>query len=330
MVGIKRQRSMGGGGGGGGIKNKKINTNNDISSDSGTQESLSQGSSFSPVPKEKEKEREREKEKEGRRKSDVNSPKRHHHFTNSNIVVVGTPANHLTTLLLNRLIFLDNARGWDGGGGGGTFLNSVDLLEIIADLVLAFATVAGCIHRYEAGAASPLHKLQHALGKGESVPCTAVSYMLHKLLPHNRSVIVSEDGEVEGKKMYLKVRPRASAASEAASIAMKGGKELRAESRAQRIQKPFFTPFSSLFQTRNRIKTSQNTARVLCALVSRPGQSRRMVVHALSRALNAKNLGRGGSHAEKELWALISWGELTSGIASPKSTKGELQDVGDR
>mmetsp|Transcript_9044 Transcript_9044/g.11092 ORF Transcript_9044/g.11092 Transcript_9044/m.11092 type:complete len:4662 (-) Transcript_9044:66-14051(-) len=109
------------------------------------------------------------------------------------ILLNGTPANHITSLLLSQLISTTSGTP-PPSSGTATFLRTVDYLDLLADLVLVLPACAAAIHRYKLP--SPLLKSHN----------TAVGYVLHTLLPQKRNVtVVATDTDSKKNRMTVKL-----------------------------------------------------------------------------------------------------------------------------
>lgn len=218
----------------------------------------------------------------------------------SNIVLNGSPSNHIIGLLLTELIrAVECEKQTEDANVFGAisedsmrFLLVVDYLEVLADLVLAVPACAAAIHRYRPPHGNPtvrkaLADIQHSLNECSPPPSTAVSYILHMILP----------------------QPRPSELP----LALEGNDQTNEDNVKRR--KSFM-----------QVKLAQASARLLVALCARPGEGRRRVVVDLVCALGG---GRGKSIVESslrsvvldsEMWAILSWAELCIGLAAPKSS----------
>ena len=211
-------------------------------------------------------------------------------MTKMNFVVLnGSPANHVTSLLLTNMIEInENELKADPYATCTSFISITDYLDILADLVLVVPVCAAAIHRYKAlsGSAAQhrVKNLDHALNGCSAPPGTAVGYLLHCLLPMTRkvpkkSVQVAKDKDPE----LLKQKHRA-----------------------------YF-----------EVQCAQKAARLLVILCARAGEGRRRVVADLAVALRGEFDGKSKertSMTERDLWALRSWGELCIGISAPRSS----------
>jgi len=226
-------------------------------------------------------------------------------------VMNGTPANHITCLLVTEMVKLvesdketeskilpdadDIAKEVEPSSP--FFLRVVDCLEVLADLVLAVPACAAAIHRYRPSSSNSIvrnaiNNQQHALNGCPSPPTTAVSYLLHNVLPQPRSIQQKINADRKDKTDTINKK------------------------------KSFM-----------RVRVAQASARLLVALCARAGEGRRRVVSDLACALGgrckavpaSKSLDLKQHGSESEMWALQTWGELCIGLAAPKSS-GANQD----
>ena len=93
------------------------------------------------------------------------TPKKNHFTIN------GTPANHISTLLL-REIMCDTRPVVDLSSDKRPFLSTLDYLNTLSDLVLAVPACGAAIHRYKPQGSSKFH---HAIAGCLDPPQTAVS-----------------------------------------------------------------------------------------------------------------------------------------------------------
>ena len=114
------------------------------------------------------------------------------------VVLNGSPANHVTSLLLGVLIEREGAKE--------NFLAMCDLLHVLADLVMALPSTAAAIHRYKAGNSSPIQNLKHALSGAFDPPKTAVSWFLHNMLVQKRAIDVTEGRDTSVQEVADKVK----------------------------------------------------------------------------------------------------------------------------
>jgi hypothetical protein len=227
------------------------------------------------------------------------------------IVVAESPAIYITSLLINAIISSTSESSQDVSQH---FLWTGNLLDILADLILAVPACASAVHNYrqhrnkeKAKKLSLNFHVKHALSGCTSPPKTFVTFLLHSLLPQDRWTIRNDSRiwdrrkeETEDDKVTIKMKKK----------------------EAYRI-----------------LKISQTTARVLVALVVRPGEGRKRVIADLSFALSGGRIGHGAgplhsSNGEivsefkpRELHALHAWGELCLGLAAPRSNGKNLEGV---
>jgi len=179
-----------------------------------------------------------------------------------------------------------------------SFLWTANVLEILADLVLAMPACATAIHKFKPSRknrGSPFASLNNALQGCPSPPRTFVSFLLHSLLSQdrwNQETTTQEDESISGS-----------------------GNDNEKLVKKTRIL---------------RTKVVRSTARLLVSLVARPGEGRRRVIVELVFALSGGQLGLSSASSFRptksalrprpsEVHALKSWGELCMGFAAPKS-----------
>ena len=90
----------------------------------------------------------------------------------------GTPANHITSLLLKEIMHRPDS----SVSSDNTFLSTLDYMDTLSDLVLAIPACGAAIHKFK-----PTAAFHNAISGCPDPPQTAVSYILHKLLPQQRS-----------------------------------------------------------------------------------------------------------------------------------------------
>jgi len=192
--------------------------------------------------------------------------------SSSHITMNGTAANHTISLILSLVVNLSEKEKDEKEHA--SLLSVVDCLDILADMVLAIPACAAVIHRFRDSNCKPIHNIRHVLGGNISPNPTAVSYLLHVLLPQDRSEI-----------------------------------EIKLAAHCEENSKR---------DAYHKLKVAQSVSRLLVALCARAGEGRRRVISELSLALGSAtpNVRNGG---DKEMWALFSWGELTLGLADPRS-----------
>jgi E3 ubiquitin-protein ligase HUWE1 len=224
----------------------------------------------------------------------------------------GNPAAHVTSLLINHVVSPPpspeettsaSASTDDDFGYSRSFLWTSNTLEILADLVLAVPACAAAIHKFRpsrgkirSGRSASVGHINHALLGCPNPPKTFVSFLLHSLLPQDRW---------SSRKDHALWERRAHEESDEAE-------EIRSKKKA----------------AFRRTKIAQTSARLLVALVARPGEGRRRVVAELAFALSGGRLGHlTSAHSSSikertktsELHALQAWGELCIGLAAPRS-----------
>jgi len=220
----------------------------------------------------------------------------------------GTPSNHVISLMIEKLLSLYSNKGetrTDNKFGEDTsFLWVSDILEIMADLVLAVPTCAAAIHRYRSpsskghdGDDNPLSSLRHALTACQAPSKTVVNFLLHCLLPQDRWSYRQEQ-DLWDRHNH--------------------------EDESWKTKKK---------ESYMKTKVAQTTARLLVSLVARAGEGRRRVVAGLSFALSGgrehgvdKSIIQANSPVsyeesseDLELCALRAWGDLCIGLAAPRS-----------
>ena len=225
-------------------------------------------------------------------------------------IINGTPANHVMSLLVERSIRLADSTGRSIVesqclfGEDTSFLWVADILEIMADLVLAVPACAAAIHRYRPSPSrgqqsdfDPLTRLVHAIKGCPPPPRTVVNFLLHRLLPQDRWSYRQDQDVWDRRDQQDEVRKRKNK--------------------------------DSYINT----KVSQTTARLLVALVARAGEGRRRVIADLSFALGmGRHIVDGNSVLSPKmtppkiladddigLFALQAWGDLCMGLAAPRS-----------
>jgi E3 ubiquitin-protein ligase HUWE1 len=221
-----------------------------------------------------------------------------------------TPATHIISLLINAIISsslveVSNNEKFEKGA----FLWIGSLLEITGDLILAVPACASAVHNYRPRRnkdKSMRSQLQHALSGCANPPKSFVSFLLHSILPQDRWTIKND------------------------ALIWERRKGLREESQATKDRR------AKAFHV---TKLSQSTARVLLALVARPGEGRKRVIAELAFAMSGGRLGHGstfsveaGKHSSttfnvRELHALLSWGEFCVGVIAPRSSSKNTESM---
>jgi E3 ubiquitin-protein ligase HUWE1 len=214
-----------------------------------------------------------------------------------------SPASHLTFLLVSAII-ASFEKSQDSEILD--FLWTGDMLEVLADLILALPSCATALHNYRVHKSKEKWKKNaylpnsvHALGGCSSPPKTFSTYLLHSMLPQDRWTIRELD-QVSGHRKDKCSQEEHSKES---------------KKKAYRVS-----------------KITQAAARVLVALVVRTGEGRRRIIADLVFALSGGCLGHGSSGnicdeckvgrvdpSSADLHALSAWGELCLGLAAPRS-----------
>jgi hypothetical protein len=234
-----------------------------------------------------------------------------------NSAVNGTPSNHVMCLLVSKVLDLvrhqqdstsatltdmtDDTTDTAVYGESSSFLWLADVLEIMANLVLAVPACAAAIHRYRtstnklSGGENTTINVSHALSGCPSPPRTFVNFLLHSILPQDRSTFRREQ--------------------------LQDSKGMDKELLKRRKKRAHMTT-----------RVAQTGARLLVSLVARAGEGRRRVVADLAFALSGGHLGHPSSSSrlvsplkiqqspdDIEFHALQAWGELCIGLAAPRS-----------
>jgi E3 ubiquitin-protein ligase HUWE1 len=215
-----------------------------------------------------------------------------------------TPTSFIVCLVVDSVIEMAaNEATLSSKNENTTFLWAADLLQILADLILAIPTCASVVYNYRLNRAKKVAvQLTHALHGCPAPSKSFISFIFHNLLPQDRWAI-RNDHDLWNRKKDDKVEP----------LLIKEKK-----ARAFRV-----------------LKVSQTASRVLAALVARPGEGRKRVVADLVFCLSGGQLGHGPMSptqslgrttlATSELSALQAWGELCLGFAAPRSNGRNLE-----
>lgn len=224
----------------------------------------------------------------------------------------GSPVNHIVSLLISNIMSScgkEKEKEDDLFPDDETFLWTANLLEILADLVLAVPACAMAVQKfrpqrakdrsYSKNGASDSISV-HALDGCPNPPKSFLSFLLHTILPQDRWSIRNDQ--------QLWDRTKEEEDEEEKAVAARKKMAFRVN------------------------KVSQSAARLLVALVARPGEGRKRVISELTFALSGGHLGHSSNTAgltqltakpvvgnAKELHALQAWGELCIGLASPRS-----------
>ena len=221
--------------------------------------------------------------------------------------LAGTPANHVTSLILKEIICATHPPP------NQPFLSTVEHLNILSDLVLAIPACGAAVHTFK------LPKdltIANAIPQSPDPPQTAVSYLLHKLLPLPRT--------------HPKEKAEKKQAAEANFLEPALNKTKSSQAAARLLGK--FVCLRQHFPVQSQFASSILFFSSVC-LVARSGEGRRRVISELVSALSCgkypaekktKNSEVKASQQEPldedaQMWALQSWGELCMGISAPRS-----------
>lgn len=247
-----------------------------------------------------------------KKKQDRNETKTGHHSSIS-------PSNHIVSLLLGAIIRNCSTELFSENGNveeSGSFLWVGELLEVLADLAIGIPSCAAAVLNYRplrsknnATKEAAELSIRHAISGCPLPPRNFVTFLLHSVFSYDRWSLRNDSRIWE--------RKRGSTSSEIRDTRMR-------KLAAQRVSKAF-----------------QNSARVLVALVSRPGEGRKRVLSELAFALSGGRLGHGCGELKKsesesisgnrdlttELNALQFWGELCQGMMSSKYTGRGIETI---
>ena len=218
-----------------------------------------------------------------------------------------SPANHIVSLLISNIISSCGQcveKENDKFPDDKAFLWTANLLEILADLVLAVPACAVSVQKFRpqkpkdrpSAKSAATDSVVHALEGCPNPPKTFLSFLLHNILPQDRWSIRND------QQVWDRAKEEIGEQSEAVAARKK---------MAFRVN-----------------KVAQSAARLLVALVARPGEGRKRVILELTFALSGGHLGHSLTTtmkakpfvgSAKELHALQAWGELCIGLASPRS-----------
>jgi len=218
------------------------------------------------------------------------------------------PSARIVSLLINRIM---DASLSDSGvilstDEASSFLWTGSLLRILADLVITFPSCASAVHNFRVPKWRDKQKrnllhIDHAMGAGSpQPPRTFVSLILHRFLSLDRWSLRMDD------KLWER----------------SNGEKAETDPEVKERR-----------NVANVVKQlSQASARVLAALVARPGDGRKRVVCELIFAISGGLIGSSfgmiadpqpqrfiDTLSSPELSALQSWGELCVGFISPRS-----------
>ena len=231
-----------------------------------------------------------------------------HHSSQPN----ASPANHIVALLISNIMSScgkEKEKEDDRFPDDKAFLWTANLLEILADLVLAVPACAMAVQKFRpqrtkdrsSSKNGASDSIAHALEGCPNPPKSFLSFLLHTILPQDRWSIRND------QQIWDRTKEEEEEEEKKAVAARK--------KMAFRVN-----------------KVSQSAARLLVALVARPGEGRKRVISELTFALSGGHLGHASSASgptqltekpvvgkAKELHALQAWGELCIGLASPRS-----------
>ena len=194
------------------------------------------------------------------------------------------PASHVTSLLLKEIMRYPH----DGESSVEPFLSTVDYLDTISDLVLAIPAIGAAIHRYK-----PTKEFHNAISGCPEPPQTAVSYILHTLLPQPRLNVdsrpMSDTVKALRLQAYRKTKISQAGARLIVCLVARSG-ELR------------------------RYVVEQIVFALSC------GQ----LPYGTETAVVAPRNLLPNDDQEVEMWAISSWGDLVAGLSSPRSSIGSL------
>ena len=150
------------------------------------------------------------------------------HHSKKNIIE-GTPQNHITSLLLDRVL-RDPVGDAAKSDARRPFLLPYDYLDILSDLILAIPSCGAAVHRYKPSANLTVH---HALSNCSRPPQTAVSYLIHKLVTLPRvknpakSNVKNEAETPEKKAATMKTKTSQASARLIVSLVARSGEGRR-------------------------------------------------------------------------------------------------------
>lgn len=213
-----------------------------------------------------------------------------------------SPASFVTNLIINYIINMSEIAA-DGHatsdfGYESSFIWAADALRILSDLVFAIPACATTIHRFRLVKSKSTTPNDSVSGRhARSTPKTFVSFLLHSLLVQDRSSCASEYQLWEEHEV----------------------KSDRDQEKNAKKQEAF-----------RRTQISQAAAKLLFALVARPGEGRRRVIAELAFVLSGGLLGSSGLATtptemsarprQCPIHALHAWGELCIGLAAPRNS----------
>lgn len=208
-----------------------------------------------------------------------------HRSKNKLIQLNGSPASHVTSLLLGEVF---RAQSEDDKISPTSvekqpFLSTVDYLDILSDLVLAIPACGAAIHRYKPSKNDHFH---HALYGCADPAQNTVSFLLHKLIPQPRvdpKQHVNSD-ETSKRRAFTQARNSQSAARLIVCLVARSG-----EGRRRVIADLMFALSGGRCPFENRV-----------------------LAPALSNSVTKQ------WEKDIECWALQSWGELCTSLSAPR------------
>jgi hypothetical protein len=207
-----------------------------------------------------------------------------HRSKSSSIQLNGSPASHVTSLLLREVFRMQHeSEKISSTAEEQPFLSTVDLLDILSDLVLAIPACGAAIHRYKPSKNDHFH---HALSGCADPAQNTVSFLLHKLIPQPREdpKLHMNDDDCSKSRAFTQAKMSQSAARLIVCLVARSG-----EGRRRVIADLMFALSGGYCPLENRS--------VACTLSD-----------------SAKN----HCGEDIECWALRSWGELCTSIAAPR------------
>jgi hypothetical protein len=208
-----------------------------------------------------------------------------HRSKNNLIQLNGSPASHVTSLLLREVFRMqhENDKISSTSAKEQPFLSTVDHLDILSDLVLAIPACGAAIHRYKPSKSDHFH---HALSGCADPAQNAVSFLLHKLIPQPREdpKLHINDDESSKRRAFTQARMSQSAARLIVCLVARAG-----EGRRRVIADLMFALSGGWcpFENRSVLSTLSDSA------TNQRGE-------------------------DIECWALRSWGELCTSLSAPR------------
>jgi hypothetical protein len=219
-------------------------------------------------------------EDQPRRRSTTKSPKSTP-LAKSNSKNHIEPANHVSSLLLREIMRDPHS----GVSSVQPFLSTIDYLNTLSDLVLAIPACGAAIHRYK-----PTKEFHNAISGCPYPPQTAVSYILHKLIPQPRlnsdSIPMNDTDKAHRLQAYRKTKLSQAGARLIVCLVARSG-ELRR-----------YVVEQIVFALSGGQLPNEKTTTIP------PPQPESV------------------DQDEDKMWAISSWGDLVAGLASPRSIIG--------